>query len=287
MTVNQLYKAVKDRLEADGIDSPAFEARVLLCDTLGFSDSDLFIRCNDEVDGDISVKLSELCRKRACGEPLQYLIGRWDFMGRSFEVGEGVLIPRPETELLCEKAVQALKNKKNAVVYDLCSGSGCIGITLKKECPDIDVFLVEKSERALFYLMKNASKHLKDTFYTIIRGDVLNVSSFEAYPDADLIISNPPYIRSDEVSLLQKEVTFEPQMALDGGEDGLDFYRVIISKWSKKLKADGEFFFEIGEDQGEAVSGMLDKIGFDSRVIKDYNNLDRIVKGRKKPYNDI
>lgn len=287
MTVKELYKAVKDKLETGNIDSADFEARIIICEILGFSSSDLFIKLNDGVDADISDKALLLCEKRLKGEPLQYLIGKWDFMGRTFKVGEGVLIPRPETEILCEKVIDVLKNKKDAVVYDLCSGSGCIGITLKNECPDIDIFLVEKSPKALSYLMKNASELMKNTFYTIINGDIFKTELFELYPEADLIVSNPPYIKSDEVPLLQKEVTFEPEMALDGGEDGLDFYRTIINDWSKKLKPDGEIFFEIGEDQGKAVSDLFKEIGFDSRVIKDYNNLDRIVKGKKAPYNDI
>lgn len=287
MTVKELYKAVKDKLEAGNIDSADFEARIIICEILGFSASDLFIKLNNNVDADISDKALLLCEKRLKGEPLQYLIGKWDFMGRTFKVGEGVLIPRPETEILCEKVIDVLKNKKDAVVYDLCSGSGCIGITLKNECPDIDIFLVEKSPKALSYLMKNASELMKNTFYTIINGDIFKTELFELYPEADLIVSNPPYIKSDEVPLLQKEVTFEPEMALDGGEDGLDFYRAIINDWSKKLKPDGEIFFEIGEEQGEAVSDLFKEIGFDSRVIKDYNNLDRIVKGKKAPYNDI
>ena len=137
---------------------------------------------------------------------------------------------------------------------------------------------------ALEYLTENTSVLLKNTFNTIVKGNVLDIKAFEFHPQADVIVSNPPYIKSAEVPLLQKEVTFEPEMALDGGEDGLDFYRYLINNWSEMLKPDGEFFFEIGEDQGEAVSAMLKNIGFDSRVIKDYNNLDRIVKGRKKPY---
>ena len=128
---------------------------------------------------------------------------------------------------------------------------------------------------------------MKNTFHTIVKGDVLKLDLFDNYPPADIIVSNPPYIKSEEVPLLQKEVTFEPSMALDGGEDGLVFYRYIVAEWSKKHKSDGEIFFEIGEDQGQAVSDMFTSIGFDSRVIKDYNNHDRIVKGRKKAYNDF
>lgn len=287
MTVKELYKSVSVTLSDEGVESADFEARVLLCEILGFTLTDFFIRLNDEADAQQCDDVFALCKKRIEGQPLQYLIGKWDFMGREYKVGKGVLIPRPETELLCEKVIEVLKDKKQAVVYDLCSGSGCIGITLKAECPDIDIYLAEKSQQALNYLIHNANNHLKNTFHTVIRGDILKLELFEAYPEADVIVSNPPYIKSEDVPLLQKEVTFEPEMALDGGEDGLDFYRYIVSQWSKKLKADGEIFFEIGEDQGDAVSDMFRQIGFDSRVIKDYNNHDRIVKGRKAAYNDI
>lgn len=284
MKIRELLKAVTDKLNCGGIESPEAEARFMLYDVLGLTPTDFFMKSDCEADEAGVTRLNEMCARRLEGEPLQYILGKWDFMGRSYKVGKGVLIPRPETEQLCELIIGQLKNKKNAVVYDLCSGSGCIGLTLKKECPDIDLYLVEKSGEALKYLMDNAADVCKNTFLTIVKGDVLQYELFELYPPADIIVSNPPYIRSNEVPLLQKEVTFEPAMALDGGDDGLVFYRYIISQWSEKLKDDGEIFFEIGEDQGEEVSALFNSIGFDSRVIKDYNNHDRIVRGRKMPY---
>ena len=215
---------------------------------------------------------------------MQYILGKWDFMGRTFEIGEGVLIPRPETEILCQKGIDFLKNRNNPVVYDLCSGSGCIGITLNRECPGAKVFLVEKSHDVHRYLNNNATAIVHESFMGIIVGDVLRIEDFESFSEADLIISNPPYIKSSEIPTLQKEVGYEPKMALDGGEDGLKFYRYIINNWSQKLKYDGEMMFEIGEDQGEAVSEIFKKAGFYSKIIKDYNNNDRIVIGRRMPY---
>ena len=284
MKIRELYKAVAKKLNFGGIESAETEARFMLYDALKFTASDFYMKSDCEVDTQSIEKLDKMCTRRLGGEPLQYILGRWDFMGESYRVGKGVLIPRPETEQLCELIINKLKNKKHAVVYDLCAGSGCIGLTLKKECPDIDLYLVEKSGDALKYLMDNAAEVCKNTFLTIVKGDVLQLDLFELYPPADVIVSNPPYIKSDEVPLLQKEVTFEPTMALDGGEDGLVFYRYIISQWSHKLKDDGEMFFEIGEEQGREVSSLFKNIGFDSRVIKDYNNHDRIVTGRKMPY---
>ena len=284
MKIRELYKAVAEKLNFGGIESAETEARFMLYDALKLTASDFYMKSDCEVDTQSIEKLDKMCTRRLGGEPLQYILGRWDFMGESYRVGKGVLIPRPETEQLCELIINKLKNKKHAVVYDLCAGSGCIGLTLKKECPDIDLYLVEKSGDALKYLMDNAAEVCKNTFLTIVKGDVLQLDLFELYPPADVIVSNPPYIKSDEVPLLQKEVTFEPTMALDGGEDGLVFYRYIISQWSHKLKDDGEMFFEIGEEQGREVSSLFKNIGFDSRVIKDYNNHDRIVTGRKMPY---
>lgn len=283
MKIREIYSKFVDLFRANNIDFPENEVRFLICEILGISSAEYFMRYDDIVEEDSIKKIVNAASRRLEGEPLQYIIGSWDFMGRTFNVGKGVLIPRPETELLCLEIMKVLKNKKNAVVFDLCSGSGCIGLTLKCEYPDINLYMIEKSEDALYYLRKNASE-LCNNDCTIIEGDILKLDSFRHLTKADIIVSNPPYIRSEEVPLLQKEVTFEPEMALDGGEDGLIFYHYIIENWSEFLKEDGEFYFEIGEDQGSDVSSILKNIGFDSQVIIDYNNHDRIVKGRKNSY---
>ena len=281
MKLREIYSKNLELFRLNNIDFPENEVRFLVCELLGISSAEFFIRYDDIIDGDKVLEIKNAVSRRLKGEPLQYIIGSWDFMGRTFNVGKGVLIPRPETELLCLKISEILKNKKNAVVYDLCSGSGCIGITLKCEHPDIELYMIEKSEDALVYLEKNVESLCENKGYTVIKGDILKIDDFKNLPKADIIVSNPPYIRSNEVSFLQKEVTYEPKMALDGGEDGLIFYRYIIENWSLLLKGNGEFFFEIGEDQGEDVSLILNNAGFDSFVIKDYNNHDRIVNGRK------
>lgn len=286
MKINELYRFVLKNLKEENIETPDIEARELICNVLDFTPAELYVKGDCDVSDEDTETISSHCERRISGEPLQYIIGKWDFMGRTFNVGPGVLIPRPETELLCEKVIECLKNKSNPLVYDLCAGSGCIGITLLKECPDVYLFLVEKSQEAIYYLNKNVDTHLKNTFLVVTHGNIFDKKAFENHPEADVIVSNPPYIKSSEISTLQKEVTFEPAMALDGGEDGLDFYRNIIYNWKQRLKPDGEFFFEIGEDQGQAVCTMLEDIGFNSKIIKDYNNHDRIVMGRKAPYVD-
>lgn len=288
MKLREIYLKNLDLFRLNNIDFSENEVRFLLCELLGFSSAEFYIRYDDVIDDAKIREIESAVSRRLKGEPLQYIIGSWDFMGRTFKVGKGVLIPRPETELLCIKISEVLKGKKNAVVYDLCSGSGCIGITLKCEHPDIELYMIEKSDDALVYLQSNVATLCESEKCNVIKGDILKVDNFTHLPKADIIVSNPPYIRSDEVSSLQKEVTFEPEMALDGGEDGLIFYRYIAENWSSLLKNDGEFFFEIGEDQGEDVSAILSGVGFDSKVIKDYNNHDRIVNGRKvEAKNDI
>lgn len=282
MKVKALYKNILEEFKNAGIEAFDFEARHLICEAFGFSLTDFFLNGDCEVTEAKLNAVSDMSQRRIKGEPLQYIIGSWDFMGRSFKVGQGVLIPRPETELLCERIIERIKCKKNPVVYDLCSGSGCIAVTLKAECPEIEAYAVEKSEAAIEYLSVNSKNLSADV--NIIKGDVLDVDSFSALPNADIIVSNPPYIKSSEIPFLQKEVGFEPLMALDGGTDGLDFYRYIIYKWSQRLNADGEIFFEIGEEQGNDVSLLFKDIGFDSRITKDYNNHDRIVEGRKSFY---
>lgn len=284
MKLREIYLKYLDVFRKYNIDFPENEVRFLICEMLGISSAEYFIRYDDTIEDGLITEIENAASKRLEGEPLQYIIGLWDFFGRTFNVGKGVLIPRPETELLCVEIMKVLEKKNNAVVFDLCSGSGCIGLTLKCEYPGINLYMIEKSEDALYYLRKNSSSLCPDNNCTVIKGDILNLDDFRHLPEADIIVSNPPYIRSDEVPFLQKEVTFEPKMALDGGKDGLIFYRYIIEKWSELLKADGEFYFEIGEDQGAEVSAILNNIGFDSRVLKDYNNHDRIVKGRKASY---
>lgn len=284
MTIKEFINAATKTFKSADFESPETEARFLICGYLDITITELILKLEEQLSQKKFSELDTLIRRRIEGEPLQYLLGKWEFMGRNFKVGPGVLIPRPETELLCEKAVSYLKNKKDATVYDLCSGSGCIGITLKKECPDIYVFLVEKSLDALEYLNYNVKKLCPKTFITITVGNVLCIESFEDHPKADLIISNPPYIKTSDIASLQKEVTFEPVMALDGGEDGLAFYRYIINNWSLYLKDDGVMMFEIGEDQGTEVSEIFKNAGFYSRITKDYNNLDRIIEGRRQPY---
>lgn len=280
MTIREALTDIKTKLK--DIDDGDLEARYIIEKFCNISYSELLFKGDEEISEEKHAKMNDMADRRLSGEPIQYILGSWDFMDFSFKVGEGVLIPRPETELLVEEILGRITYLKNPVVYDLCSGSGCIGLSIKAMRPDAEVYLVEKSEKALAYLKENCQAlcgGLEDV--TVINGDILRFDDFKSLPVADVIVSNPPYIRSDEIPTLQSEVLREPHMALDGGDDGLIFYRVLVSEWSSKLKESGFMAFECGEDQAEDICDLFSKINFDSEIINDYNNIQRIVLGRR------
>lgn len=280
-----LFKKISEILKNSAIEDCNLEAEIIIRHFSGFSQSEVMFRDESEYSPEMLISIEKAVEERISGRPVQYIIGQWDFFESTFAVGEGVLIPRPETELLCEYVIGAADKSKECVIYDLCSGSGCIGISVKKALPEAEVVLVEKSEKAFEYLRKNSAAILKETDITMINGDIFDFSFFANYPNADIIVSNPPYIRKDEIPKLQREVQREPSMALDGGEDGLDFYRFIISVWSRKLKSGGIIAFECGEEQADDISAIFIENGFDAEIRKDYNHINRFVIGRKQTCN--
>ncbi len=284
MTLSEVYRAVCADFCEKNIENGNFEAGLIVRRISGLSQSDFFLRGSDEISEENKDKILSLAKRRTDGEPIQYILGEWDFMNYTFKVGEGVLIPRPETEILTEYVYDKIENISSPVVYDLCSGCGCIGISVKKMKPDSEVYLVEKSAMALEYIRHNCTAVCQENAPEIISGDILYPADFAGLPKADVIISNPPYIKSAEIPTLQSEVLREPHMALDGGEDGLVFYRVLINEWSKFLKDDGFMAFECGEDQSNDIRELFNKAGFDSEAVNDYNNIERIVIGRRKKY---
>ncbi len=272
MTLKDIYLYCTDELLFT--DCAEFESQCLLEDILGCSKEQIFL--NDvQLDDTDFEKIKNAVIRRKKGEPLQYILGKWDFYDLTFSVGEGVLIPRPETEILVDFALEKLKDIPNPVIYDLCSGSGCIGLTIAKHRPDAKVYLLEKERNALRYLLKN-KVNLELENVTVVFDDLFTVD-LSLFPEADLILSNPPYINSDEIATLQKEVLFEPSSALDGGDDGLMFYRCLADRWCDKVKNSGFMAFECGEEQSKPIIDIFhDKI-VDSNVIFDFNNIDRIV----------
>lgn len=301
MTLQQVRMAISNCLKEAGIEAYDYESWALIEWKLGISRADFYMDPGREIsDGDWS-SLEELLEQRARRVPLQYLMHSCEFMGYDFYVDERVLIPRQDTECLVEEAVNFMKERIavwNAACYvanlrktdapsplrilDLCTGSGCIGISLKLLCPEAEVVLADLSPDALEVATKN-SRSLGANV-TLVQGDLFDALSGlpEEKRKFDLIISNPPYIPTEVVGGLMPEVRdHEPLMALDGTEDGLAFYRRITEEAGCYLKAGGGLYYEIGAEQGHDVSGFMEAQGFhEVCVVQDLAGLDRIVKGR-------
>ena len=275
MTIKELFRYCSEQLSFS--DSPEFEAICIFEDLLNISKSKIYF--DDIVVTDEQIKTVEsVINRRKNGEPLQYILGKWDFYDMTFNVGKGVLIPRPETEILVDFALEKIKDIENPVIYDLCAGSGCIGLTVANHRKDAKVFLLEKEDGALKYLKSNKEKYNLDNAF-IIKGDLFEVD-FLNFPDADVILSNPPYIPACEIESLQKEVHFEPITALDGGIDGLDFYRCIAEKWVSNIKKNGYIALECGDGQSKEIINLFSEKYSEKQVIYDFNNIDRIVTFR-------
>lgn len=261
-------------LSANGVDEAEFKSLCLCCHLAGIKNSEYEIHKNEDLI--IMKKFADMLWQVKSGEPLQYVIGKWDFYESEFYVGKGVLIPRPETEELTELVINYAKKFDNPIVVDLCSGSGCIGISIAKAVPSATVYCVEKSETAIVYLLKNA-ENISNV--KVVNADINCPFDIN---EIDIIVSNPPYIKSGDISCLQKEVQKEPAMALDGGEDGLDFYRVIAEKWKSCLRERGKLFLEIGDDQDKDVYKILENQGFkEIKIIKDIYGNNRMVTAVK------
>lgn len=273
MMVRELYKSVQQTLESGGVENAAFEAEQLL-QSVGIDKLTLLTEPNAEVSEDILREISARLERRIRGEPLQYILGEWEFCGLPFKVGEGVLIPRQDTETLVETAARFLKERDKTArrTLDLCAGSGCIGIALAKTA-GADVICVEKSLKAFGYLEENIA--MNDVSVKAVLGDVLEAPAFSG--EFDLIVSNPPYLTESDMRSLQREVEFEPKIALFGGRDGLDFYRKLLAVYPQMLKSGGMFVVEIGVTQEEAVCGIFRENGLTPRVEKDLCGVYRVV----------
>lgn len=272
MTLKELYKYCSDKLSFD--ECGDFEALCIFNDLLGISKGKILL---SEVQATEEQKtiINEVISRRLNSEPLQYILGKWDFYDLTFAVGDGVLIPRPETETLVDFALEKLKNIKNPIVYDLCAGTGCIGLTIAAHRKDSMVYLLEKEDKAFAYLKKNKDL-LRLENVVIIQGDLFDFD-FSSLPNCDILLSNPPYINSDEINTLQKEVLKEPVTALDGGTDGLDFYRCIAERCVDKINKNGFYAFECGEQQSGDIIKIFNGKFSQKEILFDFNNIDRIV----------
>jgi release factor glutamine methyltransferase len=269
----------KKRLIANSFN--AQEARSIIELVTGFDSRQQLLKRDYILTNEQEALISSILKKREQGYPLQYILGKWSFMDNDYFVGEGVLIPRDDTEVVVRSVLPYLKDKENPTVIDLCSGSGIIAITLKKLFPKATVYALELSERAMPYLEKNIKGLCPEV--RLCKGD-LNVL-YKDFQDNyfDLIISNPPYIKSEDLATLQQEVRSEPVMALDGGQDGLVFYKNILDRWSSKLKQGGALAFELGEEEFLPVKALMEEKDFENIVgYKDLGGIYRAINGTVK-----
>ena len=290
MTIQELLVLGKEKLESSGNEYAKYERKVLLEEVLGYNYMYMLMHGDEEVPSGKEQEYLQLLEKRCSHYPLQYLLVYAHFMDYTFYVNESVLIPRNDTEILVEAADSLLKtlaaegqenvpegetHVKPLRVLDLCCGSGCIGISLKLYHGDIDLTLTDISEDALEVTRRNLDKY--DVKAELVCDNLLDGITEKM----DMIVSNPPYIEHGVIDSLMPEVKeYEPILALDGGEDGLDFYRKIIAEAPGHLDSQGWVLFEIGYNQGEAVSGLMRQAGFkDVEVRKDYAGFDRVVSG--------
>ncbi|MBP3746264.1 MAG: peptide chain release factor N(5)-glutamine methyltransferase [Ruminococcus sp.] len=272
----ELFDECLNLLNAAGKESAEFDTLCIFQDMLG--DKNPLFSPMKAVEENDAAKIRDITAKRAKGQPLQYLLGKWEFYGYPFYVGEGVLIPRPETEQLVENVIDICRDNglTAPVIADLCSGSGCIAITLKNELPSAKVSAYELSDKAFGYLERN--KAMNNADISLIKGDVTDESSVGSAGCFDIIVSNPPYLTKDEMDHLQTEVTYEPELALDGGDDGLDLIRSITEIWKKHLNKGGWLCYEFGDAQHEQVGDILAANGFTNITFsRDFSGIVRTV----------
>ena len=268
MTPCALLRETTRRFREAGIPDPETDGALLLSFLLGKPPLSLRLDTETELSPDMLDSFDTLVRRRLDREPLQYITGEAPFYGRMFFVDRRVLIPRPETEELCAWALENLPASDSCRVLDLCCGNGCIGLTLAAERPHWDVVLADCSPDALEVAVLNASR--LDLSVSFHQGDLTEGLADNSF---DCIVSNPPYIPSAECAALQPEVLQEPSLALDGGTDGLDFYRRLAAEWEKHVRPGGLLLLEIGHTQGAAVQGLFPG----ARIVKDMGGLDRVA----------
>lgn len=275
MKIKEALIEGRDYLKDLEYTDPIYETRRILSDLLNKDLSYLVSHDEDLLDSKIENKYFEILEKRQKGIPLQYILGEEDFYGRTFKVIEGVLIPRQDTEISVEKILNIIENNQINNMLEIGCGTGIVSISVDLES-SVDVTAVDISEKALENTRINKEK--LNSKIKIINSDLFsNINE-----KFDLIYSNPPYIKSCEIENLQVEVRdYEPRLALDGGEDGLFFYRSIIKSSPEFLNNKGFLVFEIGHDEAEDICNLM-KDKFEVEVYKDLNNLDRVVVGQLK-----
>ena len=280
ITYNNLYMDLRQELRAAGIEAATLEARELVCYAAGKTRQELMRDARLYVPQEVEQQVRSLVARHLAGEPVAYLIGEWEFYGLPLDISEHVLIPRPDTEVLAEKAIEFLQPKGECRVLDLCAGSGCVGLAVASQVNDARVVLGELSEGALRICRQNIRRNglsgrVVPLAMDVMAGPPAHLGEF------DCIVSNPPYIPRADIEGLDVSVKdYEPHMALDGGEDGLDFYRTICEKWRDVMHPGTGLFFEVGIGQADDVLRIMRAQGFgDIQVAEDGGGIPRVVYG--------
>ncbi len=280
MTLRELHTSLAAQLTDSGNENAGLEARFLMEDVFGMTGAQLRLHGGDAADEALRLRAEEICGRRCKGEPLQYLLGTWEFFGMTFAVGAGVLVPRADTEVLVEAVLRLTEDMPSVRLLDLCSGSGCIPAAIAQYRKIAAGHALEKSPEAMHYLRRNLLRLAPEISPVLC--DVLLEETAAQYQNYDIITSNPPYLTEDDMLHLQREVTFEPSMALYGGNDGLDFYRKLAPLWRPVLHEGGWLLFEVGAGQSGAVSDILRQSGYaEVQTVQDYAGIERVVMGRR------
>ena len=275
MTLNDFRIQAMHALEEIS-DNPRLEAEQLIMWALKLSRNDVTLKRREALSSGKILQLTEALNRRLAREPIQYICGEWDFYGLRMFCGKGCLIPRPETEMLVDYAIRALP--RGGHLLDLCTGSGCIAVAVLNNRPDVSAAAVDVSQAALTYARKNAEYHgISEDRLKIVCSDILDYTPFRI---PDVIVSNPPYIKTDDIPRLDPEVQYEPYIALNGGYDGLEFYKIIASKYSRYLKNSSESAMEVGYDIAEEVSALFRGKRFRTELLTDSFGIERVCVAR-------
>lgn len=278
MTIKQAILEAAQAFEAAGVPDPRVDAELILCHLTGLDRMSMLMQGTTVLTSEQEQRFSSLLLSRTQRKPLQYLLGTQVFYGLDFQVDSRVLIPRQETETLCEWGIAHLRKMNQPRALDLCTGSGAIAVTLKHECPHADVTAADLSTDALEVAASNARLNSVDVRF--VQGDLWQPLDGETF---DLILSNPPYIPTSDCENLQQEVMQEPRMALDGGLDGLDFYRRIASGALSHLAPNGLIAVEVGIGEANDVAALFTTAGLcDVQIINDLYGIARIVSARRR-----
>lgn len=280
-TYNNLYLDTRNRLRAAGVEAAALEARELICYAADKSREEFYRDLPLYVSDPLARRLEQLIARRLAGEPVAYLVGEWEFFGMPLDISPEVLIPRADTEVLAGRAIELARAAgEGARVLDLCTGSGCVGLAVAQHVPNCRAVLADLSEGALRVCRQNIRRSRLSFRVTCVLADAKKTPD-DVLGEFDVIACNPPYIPTGDLPGLDGSVRdYEPVMALDGGEDGLDFYRAVASRWGRALRPGGALIFEVGIGQAPQVELILAGHGFERiDTYRDTAGIWRVVEG--------